>query len=501
MASIVGVQFQKNGKVFYFDDNQLELQPGQYIIADTAHGMDLGQVVSGPFPQEDAETDESLRKILRAATEADLQISSNNRIREREAFGICQKKIAEHQLDMKLVSVEYAFDGSKALFYFTANGRVDFRSLVKDLASVFKMRIELRQIGVRDEARMIGGLGPCGRQICCGSFLDEFQPVSIKMAKEQNLSLNPTKISGVCGRLMCCLKYEQDFYEQTRKMMPRIGKEVSTPDGTGTVSDLNIVKETVFVRITNGDSSEIKEYPLEKIKAGNAAAVPPCERRKAESAYESPQDSGPEEGLQDEGSPAAETDDGIYPGEDGDDVPPEMTDPENLRPDENDESAAGRAEENREKDSQPQKNRTGRQPSDGSRRPGGMNRRPADGSRRTERNPRKPADGNSRPADQNRRPEESRKKPADSAPAKGGRNNRGTGGGDAAGKSKDPKKPGQNAVRNSPNLGKPVMRENPNRNSAPQGAPDPAGRSSGSGKGKPAYNWAEAVQRAMDNIE
>jgi hypothetical protein len=166
---------------------------------------------------------------------------------------------------MKLVSVEYAFDNSKILFFFTANGRVDFRSLVKDLASIFKMRIELRQIGVRDEAKMLGGLGPCGRSICCGTFLDQFQPVSIKMAKEQNLSLNPTKISGVCGRLMCCLKYEQDHYEQTRRKMPRIGREVVTPDGNGPVTDLNIVKETVFVRLTNGDTSEIKEYPLESI--------------------------------------------------------------------------------------------------------------------------------------------------------------------------------------------------------------------------------------------
>ena len=207
----------------------------------------------------------SLKKIIRIATPQDIQRSTENRAKEKEAYKTCQKKIAEHQLDMKLVSVEYAFDGSKILFYFTANGRVDFRSLVKDLASVFKMRIELRQIGVRDEARMLGGLGACGRPICCGTFLDEFQPVSIKMAKEQNLSLNPTKISGVCGRLMCCLKYEQDHYEQTRKKMPKVGREVITPDGNGTVTELNIVKETVRVRIANGDSSEIKEYPLESI--------------------------------------------------------------------------------------------------------------------------------------------------------------------------------------------------------------------------------------------
>ena len=266
MAVIAGVQFQKNGKIYNYDVGSLEISQNDYVIADTSHGIDLGQVTV--LTSQDSQNDAvpPLKKIIRIATEKDLQISAENREKEKDAFSICQKKIAEHKLDMKLVSVEYAFDNSKALFYFTANGRVDFRSLVKDLASVFKMRIELRQIGVRDEARMIGGLGPCGLQICCGSFLDEFQPVSIKMAKEQNLSLNPTKISGVCGRLMCCLKYEQDHYEQARKIMPRIGKEVITPDGNGIVSDLNILKESVFVRITNGDSSEIKEYPLDAIQ-------------------------------------------------------------------------------------------------------------------------------------------------------------------------------------------------------------------------------------------
>ena len=280
MATIVGVQFQKNGKIYNFDVNNLDVRQDDYVIADTSHGIDLGQVVVGIRHMDESESPAALKKLIRIATEKDLQTSAENRKKEKEAFGICQKKIAEHKLDMKLVSVEYAFDNSKALFYFTANGRVDFRSLVKDLASVFKMRIELRQIGVRDEARMIGGLGPCGRQICCGSFLDEFQPVSIKMAKEQNLSLNPTKISGVCGRLMCCLKYEQDHYEQTRKIMPRIGREVVTPDGNGTVSDLNIVKETVFVRITNGDSSEIKEYPLEKIeRTAGSSPIPMPEKK------------------------------------------------------------------------------------------------------------------------------------------------------------------------------------------------------------------------------
>ena len=276
MATIVGIQFQKNGKVYNFDANDLDISQNQYVIVDTSHGTDIGQAVTGSRLLDESDSKIPLKKVIRIATEKDLQTSAENRKKEREAYEICQKKIAEHKLDMKLVSVEYAFDNSKALFYFTANGRVDFRSLVKDLASVFKMRIELRQIGVRDEARMLGGLGPCGRPICCGSFLNEFQPVSIKMAKEQNLSLNPTKISGVCGRLMCCLKYEQDHYEQTRKLMPRLGREVMTPDGTGTVSDLNIVKETVFVRITNGDTSEIKEYPLEKIEktAGSTACVP-----------------------------------------------------------------------------------------------------------------------------------------------------------------------------------------------------------------------------------
>lgn len=265
MAMITGIQFQKNGKIYNYDTNNLEISQGDYVVADTSHGLALGQAVISCRQLDENEIKLPLKKIIRIATEKDLQISAENRQKEREAYEVCQKKIAEHKLDMKLVSVEYSFDNSKALFYFTANGRVDFRSLVKDLASVFKMRIELRQIGVRDEARMLGGLGPCGRPICCGAFLEEFQPVSIKMAKEQNLSLNPTKISGVCGRLMCCLKYEQEHYEQTRKIMPRIGKEVITPDGNGIVSDLNILKETVFVRIANGDSCEIKEYPLDKI--------------------------------------------------------------------------------------------------------------------------------------------------------------------------------------------------------------------------------------------
>ena len=308
MTTIIGVQFQKNGKIYYFDANGFEAETGTYVIVDTVRGIDLGEVVLPNREMSETIETENLKKMIRLATEQDIQRSMENRLKEREAYTICQKKIAEHKLEMKLVSVEYTFDGSKILFYFTANGRVDFRSLVKDLASVFKMRIELRQIGVRDEAKMLGGLGPCGRPICCDSFLAQFQPVSIKMAKEQNLSLNPTKISGVCGRLMCCLKYEQDHYEQTRKKMPKIGRTVNTPDGPGPVTDLNILKETVLVRLTNGDTSEIKEYSLEVISRTTETAQPdrppvsepaesrpketPAPEEKAEGKEEKPNDAG-----------------------------------------------------------------------------------------------------------------------------------------------------------------------------------------------------------------
>ncbi len=270
MVSIIGVRFQQNGKMYYFDADTFTPVPGNYVIVNTEKGIDLGEVVMGVRSVEDDRFNTRLGKMIRMATEQDIQKATDNRAKESEAFAVCQKKIGDHKLEMKLVSVECSFDNSKILFYFTANGRVDFRALVKDLASVFKTRIELRQIGVRDEARMLGGLGPCGRPICCGTFLSDFQPVSIKMAKEQSLSLNPTKISGVCGRLMCCLKYEQDHYEQTRKKMPKMGKEVITPDGSGTVCELNVVKETVSVRITKGDSSEVKAYPLEQVSRPGA---------------------------------------------------------------------------------------------------------------------------------------------------------------------------------------------------------------------------------------
>ena len=266
MVQVIGVRFQKGGKIYFFGANDIDVVSGDYVIVETVKGIEIAEVTMGKTEMDEEKLNTPLKQIVRKANEQDIRHSAELRVHEKEASVICQKKIVEHKLEMKLVGVEAAFDNSKITFFFTANGRVDFRSLVKDLASVFKTRIELRQIGVRDEARMIGGLGPCGRQICCGSFLEDFEPVSIKMAKEQNLSLNPTKISGVCGRLMCCLKYEEDAYEETRKRMPRIGREVITPDGNGIVNDLNIVKETVKVRIAKGDSFEINEYALDQIQ-------------------------------------------------------------------------------------------------------------------------------------------------------------------------------------------------------------------------------------------
>jgi cell fate regulator YaaT (PSP1 superfamily) len=265
MAKIVGVRFQNAGKLFYFDPGELWPNPGDYVIVDTIRGQAFGQVITGMREAGEAMPDSPLKPILRIATQDDMDHMQENEEFEKKAFEICYKKIQEHQLEMKLVQVEQTFDNSKLVFYFTANGRVDFRSLVKDLASVFHTRIELRQIGVRDEARMIGGLGPCGLPICCGTFLGDFQPVSIKMAKEQNLSLNPTKISGVCGRLMCCLKFEDENYVKTRKRMPKLGKDVETPDGFGTVVDLNILKETVSVRIHRDDSNEVKTYAVDDV--------------------------------------------------------------------------------------------------------------------------------------------------------------------------------------------------------------------------------------------
>ena len=263
MAMVIRVRFKRASKLYDFDPAGLDLHNGMHVVTETARGVELGECMSGIMEVPDERIAAPLKPIMRIATEQDMLTQKRNEEYEKEAFDIAIERIAEHNLEMKLVDVEYAFDHSKIIFYFTANGRVDFRLLVKNLASIFKTRIELRQIGVRDEAKMLGGIGPCGRPICCRTFLGDFTPVSIKMAKEQNLSLNPTKISGLCDRLMCCLKYEQDQYEATRKRMPRVGREIITPDGVGTINAINVLEETVRVRIAVGDAFELREYPID----------------------------------------------------------------------------------------------------------------------------------------------------------------------------------------------------------------------------------------------
>ena len=254
MTEVIGVRFRGGCKEYYFDPHGIAVEAGQFVIVETAQGTEYAQCLTGNHEVDDGAVVRPLRALVRIATENDRRTMEYNRQREKDAFGICQRKIAERGLDMKLVRVECSFDGSKIVFFFTSEGRVDFRELVRDLAGVFRARIELRQIGVRDEAKMLGGLGICGRPFCCAQFLDDFVPVSIKMAKTQNLSLNPTKISGACGRLMCCLKYEQAAYEDAVKRMPKNDSFVLTPDGPGNVSAVNLVRETVSVRLD--DSSE-----------------------------------------------------------------------------------------------------------------------------------------------------------------------------------------------------------------------------------------------------
>ncbi len=242
MSKVVGIRFKEVGKIYYFDPLDVEFKKGDFAIVETVRGIECGEVAMENRTIDDEEIIKPLKPIIRLATPEDLKVVENNKVKEKEAFEICLKKIENHKLDMKLVDVEYTFDGSKVLFYFTSDGRVDFRELVKDLASVFRIRIELRQIGVRDESKMKGGLGICGRPFCCNSFLGDFQPVSIKMAKEQGLSLNPTKISGTCGRLMCCLKYEQNAYEHLLHVTPKVGAIVDTPQGKGSVVEVNLLK-------------------------------------------------------------------------------------------------------------------------------------------------------------------------------------------------------------------------------------------------------------------
>ena len=257
MITVIGIRFRRAGKVYYFapEDNVLYNQ-GQHAIVETARGVEYGEVVIPNKEVSEEEVVQPLKKVIRLATEEDDERYKQNKVKEKEAFFICKEKIIKHQLDMKLIDVEYTFDNNKVLFYFTSYERVDFRELVKELASIFKTRIELRQIGVRDETKMCGGIGICGRSLCCSSFLGDFQPVSIKMAKEQSLSLNPIKISGICGRLMCCLKYEQDCYVEIRGRLPIVGDIVITPDGKGEVLSVNVLREQVKVAVQKKDKDE-----------------------------------------------------------------------------------------------------------------------------------------------------------------------------------------------------------------------------------------------------
>ena len=272
MVKIIGVRFRKAGKIYYFDPGDYDIKAGDHVIVETARGVEYGTVSLGVRDMEESMVVQPLKRVIRVATANDDESNEKNRVKEKEAFKLCLEKIEKYSLEMKLIDVEYTFDNNKILFYFTADGRIDFRELVKDLASVFKTRIELRQIGVRDETKMLGGIGICGRSLCCHSYMSDFLPVSIKMAKEQTLSLNPTKISGVCGRLMCCLKYEQETYEWLNSKLPNIGDSVTTEDGfQGVVGSVNVMRQKVKVIINlEGDEKEAREYAVSQLsfKAG-----------------------------------------------------------------------------------------------------------------------------------------------------------------------------------------------------------------------------------------
>lgn len=267
MVKVVGVRFRNAGKIYFFGPGNMDIKTGMHVIVETARGVEMGTVITGVKEVSEEEVISPLKPVIRIATESDEEVVEKNRRKADEAFGICLEKIAKHKLEMKLVEAEYTFDNNKLLFYFTADGRIDFRELVKDLAAVFRTRIELRQIGVRDETKIMGGIGICGRALCCHTYLSEFAPVSIKMAKEQNLSLNPTKISGVCGRLMCCLKNEEETYEYLNSRLPNIGDFVTTDDGLkGEVSVVNVLRQTVKVLVEVDDEKELREYKVEQLK-------------------------------------------------------------------------------------------------------------------------------------------------------------------------------------------------------------------------------------------
>lgn len=267
MRKIIGIRFRTAGKVYYFDPVQFEIKKGDHVIVETARGIEYGTAVGDIRELEEEKINQPLKPVIRIATERDDRQQADNKKKEKEAYQICLEKIKKHNLEMKLIDTEYTFDNNKILFYFTADGRIDFRELVKDLASVFKTRIELRQIGVRDETKILGGMGICGRALCCHTFLSEFAPVSIKMAKEQNLSLNPTKISGVCGRLMCCLKNEEETYEELNRRLPNVGDYVTTDDGyKGEVHSVNVLRQLVKVVVDTGDEKEIMEYHVDQLR-------------------------------------------------------------------------------------------------------------------------------------------------------------------------------------------------------------------------------------------
>ena len=267
MTKVFGVRFRTAGKIYFFSPGKFEVKRGDQVIVETARGVEFGNVVMGPKEVKDEEITQPLKTVIRLATEDDRRVEEKNRKKEKEAFQICLEKIHKHGLEMKLIDAEYTFDNNKVLFYFTADGRIDFRELVKDLAAVFRTRIELRQIGVRDETKIRGGIGICGRELCCHTYLSEFAPVSIKMAKEQNLSLNPTKISGVCGRLMCCLKNEEETYEYLNSRLPNVGDYVTTDDGLkGEVSSVSVLRQMVKVLVEVDDEKEIRDYSVDQLK-------------------------------------------------------------------------------------------------------------------------------------------------------------------------------------------------------------------------------------------
>ena len=268
MVKVIGVRFRNAGKIYYFAPGKYEIKSGQHVIVETARGIEYGYVVLGTREVEDGKVVQPLKSVIRMATKEDEDVEEANKKKEKDAFKVCLEKIRKHNLEMKLIDVEYTFDNNKILFYFTADGRIDFRELVKDLAAVFKTRIELRQVGVRDETKIVGGIGICGRPLCCHSYLSEFIPASIKMAKEQNLSLNPTKISGVCGRLMCCLKNEEETYEYLNSKLPNVGDYVTTDDGLkGEVHSVNVLRQTVkVIVVVDKDEKEIRDYKVDQLK-------------------------------------------------------------------------------------------------------------------------------------------------------------------------------------------------------------------------------------------